>query len=127
MICVYMFLFFFFSIRRRHTRCALVTGVQTCALPISALLIAGAAGYVGEVMSDPGDIEEAYQETEAAALETSDPTYRPVFVSTNAITLSDKIQIVLRFYGEADAIHENYDFVHCTNYWTSKENGRAHV
>src|SRR3546814_10965184 len=28
------FLLFFFSSRRRHTRCALVTGVQTCALPI---------------------------------------------------------------------------------------------
>src|SRR3546814_7924726 len=28
--------FFFFSSRRRHTRCALVTGVQTCALPIFA-------------------------------------------------------------------------------------------
>src|SRR3546814_5317907 len=28
---------FFFSSRRRHTRCALVTGVQTCALPISGL------------------------------------------------------------------------------------------
>src|SRR3546814_3374664 len=27
---------FFFSSRRRHTRCALVTGVQTCALPIFA-------------------------------------------------------------------------------------------
>src|SRR3546814_8331901 len=30
-VCWY---FFFFSSRRRHTRCALVTGVQTCALPI---------------------------------------------------------------------------------------------
>src|SRR3546814_12921604 len=29
-----MVYFFFFSSRRRHTRCALVTGVQTCALPI---------------------------------------------------------------------------------------------
>src|SRR3546814_13309894 len=29
--------FFFFSSRRRHTRCALVTGVQTCALPICLL------------------------------------------------------------------------------------------
>src|SRR3546814_12812713 len=28
-------MFFFFSSRRRHTSCALVTGVQTCALPIS--------------------------------------------------------------------------------------------
>src|SRR3546814_16405682 len=72
-------------------------------------------------MSDSGDIDEAYQETESASLETSDPTYRPVFMSTNAIPLSDKIHIVLRFYGEADAIHENYDFVHCTNYWTSKD------
>src|SRR3546814_3571102 len=32
---VVFFVFFFFSSRRRHTRCALVTGVQTCALPIS--------------------------------------------------------------------------------------------
>src|SRR3546814_2962470 len=30
-----MWCYFFFSSRRRHTRCALVTGVQTCALPIS--------------------------------------------------------------------------------------------
>src|SRR3546814_8356169 len=30
-----MLAWFFFSSRRRHTRCALVTGVQTCALPIS--------------------------------------------------------------------------------------------
>src|SRR3546814_3662997 len=28
-------MWFFFSSRRRHTRCALVTGVQTCALPIA--------------------------------------------------------------------------------------------
>src|SRR3546814_2019344 len=35
------YLFFFFSSRRRHTRCALVTGVQTCALPIFRLMEAG--------------------------------------------------------------------------------------
>src|SRR3546814_9893417 len=34
MFCFYFCFFFFFSSRRRHTRCALVTGVQTCALPI---------------------------------------------------------------------------------------------
>src|SRR3546814_2306755 len=33
----------FFSSRRRHTRCALVTGVHTCALPISLLRRASAA------------------------------------------------------------------------------------
>src|SRR3546814_15103306 len=32
---------FFFSSRRRHTSCALVTGVQTCALPISGLGLRG--------------------------------------------------------------------------------------
>src|SRR3546814_8716464 len=32
-------MFFFFSSRRRHTRCALVTGVQTCALPIWGLVV----------------------------------------------------------------------------------------
>src|SRR3546814_17361028 len=37
-------LFFFFSSRRRHTRCALVTGVQTCALPISAGVVRGHPG-----------------------------------------------------------------------------------
>src|SRR3546814_5514793 len=43
---------FFFSSRRRHTRCALVTGVQTCALPISAgrvsPYIGGGGGAVRE-------------------------------------------------------------------------------
>src|SRR3546814_1196933 len=33
---MYVFIFFFYSSIRRQTRCALVTGVQTCALPISA-------------------------------------------------------------------------------------------
>src|SRR3546814_2607075 len=34
MVCASVVLVFFVSSRRRHTRCALVTGVQTCALPI---------------------------------------------------------------------------------------------
>src|SRR3546814_19990110 len=45
-----MCLFFFVSSRRRHTRCALVTGVQTCALPISGKLQRVAQG----VYIDPG-------------------------------------------------------------------------
>src|SRR3546814_1148058 len=36
LVCCLVLFFFFFSSRRRHTRCALVTGVQTCALPIYA-------------------------------------------------------------------------------------------
>src|SRR3546814_8258925 len=39
-------LYFFFSSRRRHTRCALVTGVQTCALPIFRAEIARRRGHM---------------------------------------------------------------------------------
>ncbi len=85
------------------------------------------AGHRGETagdlatLQDTGAIEDAYEELNDAAqeVESEGPaTYRPVFMSTNAITLSDRVQLVLRFYGEPDAIHENYDYVHCTNYWT---------
>src|SRR3546814_3255849 len=40
-VCRVIIMYFFFSGRRRHTRCALVTGVQTCALPISLLVFMG--------------------------------------------------------------------------------------
>ena len=73
-------------------------------------------------LTDSGEIEDIYEEAEQLALKTEDdgkPKYRPVFLSTNAITLSQKLQIVLRFYGDPDTIHDNYDYVHCTNYWTS--------
>jgi hypothetical protein len=57
-------------------------------------------------------------ELPADAAEKDKGKYIPIFLSTNAITLSNKVQIVVRFYGEPDKIHENYDFVHATNYWT---------
>src|SRR3546814_20867363 len=43
-MCTFVF-FVFFSSRRRHTRCALVTGVQTCALPICVLAQQGIKPY----------------------------------------------------------------------------------
>lgn len=51
----------------------------------------------------------------------SDDPYRPVFISQNAITLSNDIQLVIRFTGSPETIHSNYDFVHCMNYWTSRD------
>lgn len=47
--------------------------------------------------------------------------YRPIFLSSNAITLSDDVQLIIRFYGSPEEIHKNYDFVHCTNYWASSD------
>lgn len=83
-----------------------------------------AAAYIGDIINDPAQIEDAYQEITQASEDITDvqngkETYRPVFLTTNAITLSGQIQLILRFYGEPDQIHENYDFAHCTNYWTS--------
>jgi len=45
--------------------------------------------------------------------------YKPIFLTSNAITLSNDIQLILRFYGNPEEIHVNYDYIHCTNYWTS--------
>lgn len=47
--------------------------------------------------------------------------YSVKFISSNAITLSDGIQIITRFFGTPAEIHSNFDFVHCMNYWTSNE------
>src|SRR3546814_2521947 len=48
-----VFYIFFFSSRRRHTRCALVTGVQTCALPISWLTSAVGKAVAGACILVP--------------------------------------------------------------------------
>lgn len=55
------------------------------------------------------------------ATDTDKPRYRPVFLSDNAISLSDKMQIVIRFYGSPDEIHANYDFVHVCNWYRYKD------
>jgi hypothetical protein len=51
--------------------------------------------------------------------ESEEEKYQPKFISTNAVTLTDSVQIVIRFFGEPKQIHDNFDFVHCTNYWLS--------
>lgn len=73
------------------------------------------------------ETSEATDEEKALERDVQDenpqkPKYRPVFLSSNAITLSDKVQVVIRFYGEIEEIHKNYDFVHCTCSWTSWDN-----
>jgi len=88
------------------------------------------AGVAGEVQGQDYQYFESLKD-ESAALYLDDvfdqpddeekPRYRPVFLSSNAITLSDDVQIIIRFFGGPDAIHENFDFVHCMNYWTFSE------
>lgn len=54
------------------------------------------------IAEDAGDDDEKKQK------------YRIRYITSNAISLSDKIQVVLRFYGSVEEIHKYYDFVHCT-------------
>jgi len=82
----------------------------------------GSIGVAAESKIDLNDCENPLDEEGVVDEEDkTKPKYRPVFFSSNAITLSDKIQIVTRFYGDAQQIHSNFDFVHATNYWTSDE------
>jgi hypothetical protein len=93
-----------------------------------------AGAYLDDVMGASTDsADEAELTTAAEVLDKGDeiaaglvkdsqPPYRPIFMSSNAITLSNHVQIVLRFFGQPDEIHANYDFAHCTNYWTSWDN-----
>lgn len=77
-----------------------------------------AGDYLGEVYDDPASISDLSEETqEAVAGQEPEKEFRPVFMSSNAITLSRKIQIIIRFFGSPDEIHANYDFAHCMNYW----------
>lgn len=47
--------------------------------------------------------------------------YVPKFFSPNAISLTDKLQIVCRFHGDSEQIHKTFDFIHATNYFTFAE------
>src|SRR3546814_3132202 len=56
---MYSFSAFVFSSRRRHTRCALVTGVQTCALPISfftAVFLAATFFFAGVLRAAAAEV-----------------------------------------------------------------------
>src|SRR3546814_579408 len=61
-----LFFFFFFSSRSRHTRCALVTGVQTCALPISSVTT-DLSGQVAIVTGAPAGLGTRFAQVLAAA------------------------------------------------------------
>lgn len=93
--------------------------------------VGGAEGYqYFETIPDDAEREAAIEGFVTAAVKAGPPEeeeeeekepepYRPIFLTSNAITLSDGIQIVIRFYGKPSEIHSNYDFEHCKSYWRS--------
>lgn len=71
------------------------------------------------------DISEPAYDGEPDVIEDKEvekPRYRPRYFSTNAISLSDKIQIVIRFHGPVEEIHKNYDYAHCMCSYDYKKN-----
>ena len=84
-------------------------------------LLANQSDFIdAAVGSQPNDaLNGAAELAQDLADEDTGPAYRPVFISANAISLHGRVQLIFRFVGEPEAIHENFDFVHCTNYWTS--------
>lgn len=77
-----------------------------------------------EALTETTEIETALAFIKAAdtALQEARKAgnYIPVVLTTNAISLSNKTQLVLRFTGEPDEIHRNFDFVHATSYWITR-------
>lgn len=82
----------------------------------------GAVIEEGENEIDDETEEESYVEETEEEKEVENPKYRPRYFSTNAISLSNDIQIVIRFYGNVEEIHKNYDYVHCTCSYDYKTN-----
>ena len=67
------------------------------------------------------DVQPEGRRFEYTDEEAEKQPYRVLFLSQNAISLSDDIQIVTRFSGSHLAIHKNFDFIHATNYFTFKD------
>src|SRR3546814_1325064 len=82
---------FFFSSRRRHTRCALVTGVQTCALPISNHLGLGCnCPRIAVLVQLLGNYGQWRKPSVADLPDVS--SLRPREVSADVATLIDQVQ-----------------------------------
>lgn len=67
---------------------------------------------IKEVTADIETLELSFKQAGAK--------YYPAFFSPNAISLTDNIQIVIRFHGTPEEIHKTFDFIHPTNYFTFK-------
>lgn len=66
------------------------------------------------------DYEEGSSKGGMAFDKKESPNYDLAYLSPNAISLTNDVQIVVRFFGTPSEIHKNFDFVHATNYFTFK-------
>lgn len=89
------------------------------------IIVVQSAGVSGE---NPDEVDESkeWAEEEEVKDEDQQVKYKPQFISRNAITLSGKIQIITRFFGDAETIHKNFDFIHATC-WYESESGKLEL
>src|SRR3546814_4253191 len=76
MLCYSML--FFFSRRRRHTSCALVTGVQTCALPICSIFYTAFNRDTAFPVPAGSDLAPSYNNVDLRLFYYSPDRYRPL-------------------------------------------------
>src|SRR3546814_8216604 len=103
-----MFYFlFFFSSRRRHTRCALVTGVQTCALPISPVMHA----LQQMPTAQPGfmtrrEVVDAY--VQATGFDVSDFRFHRVLAMFKTAVILQQLHLRFRSGATSDPRYEQF-------------------
>ena len=75
-------------------------------------------GYI-EALTKADETDNDVWVSEEAKNVAEKGDHYPKFISGNAITLAGDLQVMIRFFGEPKDIHANYDFIHCTCYYTS--------
>src|SRR3546814_5445408 len=127
-VCLFTF---FFSSRRRHTSCALVTVVQTCALPISIVTVRGEAegclGYEELLASNAPDVASGHPDPNAVKLllYTSGTTSHPKGVLHSHNSLMAELLAARDYWGlgASDVVLMPSPVTHITGYLYALEMG----
>ena len=81
---------------------------------------------VTEITSAPGTVNISVRSSgiwlnTSRELKSHEPKcikpYEPMCITGNAISLSDKVQLITKFVGTPNEVHKNFDFVHCMCYY----------
>lgn len=83
-------------------------------------------GMAGEPDLEKQEIETALfasGDEDLIEVDENPKKYRAQFVTENAITLTNKVQLIMRFTGDPEKIHENYDFLHATSWFDVQNSG----
>jgi hypothetical protein len=70
-------------------------------------------------IKDEGDRVRFFIQSSGYIKPDTKAKFYPLMITDNAISLSNSTQLIIRFFGEPDEIHKNYDFVHVKSYWRS--------